>query len=223
MRSLRSCLWLGLLGLLAMPGSARAEALDSAAVSEFLQRLVEQRTSAEAWQVDFQEERRSPLLQEPVRTEGTLYFASPSALRREVRQPTPSLTISNGRTLWMVYPDFQEVEEYPLERLPQIAESLRLVGEVLQGKELPRRFLLQGERLDKQTRLILQPRGTARRQLRQATVIFSQDGKAHRMELELSDGTRTRIEFLRERPFSPPPGFFEFRPPENFRISRPLG
>src|SRR3982751_3433001 len=65
-------------------------------------------------QADFQEERVIRLMKKPVVSSGTVWFQPPNKFRREVKGNSPSISVSNGRDLWIYYPNFKSAERYPL-------------------------------------------------------------------------------------------------------------
>lgn len=52
------------------------------------------------------------VFQQPIVSEAKLWFNRPNQFRWEVVKPAPSLTISDGKWLWMYYPEFQQAERY---------------------------------------------------------------------------------------------------------------
>jgi outer membrane lipoprotein-sorting protein len=223
---MRDWLFGSILVILLVGGSsagAGAQELSPEETVALLRSLEKSRTTAGPRKVDFREVKISPLLQEPSTLEGTLFYASPDLLRREVRSPAPSSTISNGVNLWMVYPDFQEVEVYELSRLPQVAESLQLLGEILRGRNWGRLFKIRAERVAGGYELEAIPRGAGRKQVRRIRMGLNDDLSATWVELLLNDQSSSRLEFDREKAFQPEPGFFEYVPSPDFRVSRPLG
>src|SRR5262245_51194624 len=65
-------------------------------------------------QADFQEQRVIRLMKKPVMSSGTVWFEVPNKFRREVKGNSPSITVSDGRDLWIYYPNFKSAERYPL-------------------------------------------------------------------------------------------------------------
>src|SRR5258705_11059300 len=65
-------------------------------------------------QADFQEQRMIRLMKKPILSSGKVWFQPPNKFRREVKANAPSLTVSNGRQLWIYYPNFKSPERYPL-------------------------------------------------------------------------------------------------------------
>ncbi len=89
-----------------------------------LQQLRDLHAKQPDFQATFTEQRTSHLLNKPVTSEGTVYFSVPDKFRREVRTPSPSTTVSNGHTMWIYYPAFNEVELYTLGQRSFFDESL---------------------------------------------------------------------------------------------------
>ena len=52
-------------------------------------------------QADFQEQRVIRLMKNPVTSSGTVWFQTPNKFRREVKGNSPSITVSDGRDLWI--------------------------------------------------------------------------------------------------------------------------
>src|SRR5438132_11678743 len=65
-------------------------------------------------QADFQEQRVIRLMKKPILSSGTIWFQPPNKFRREVKGNSPSVTVSDGRELWIYYPNFKSAERYPL-------------------------------------------------------------------------------------------------------------
>jgi outer membrane lipoprotein-sorting protein len=65
-------------------------------------------------QADFQERRVIRVMKNPVLSSGTVWFQPPNKFRREVKGNSPSITVSDGRELWIYYPNFKSAERYPL-------------------------------------------------------------------------------------------------------------
>lgn len=202
--------------------AAEPTPLDARQTDELLARIAQSRQSSGPRQITFREIRTSPLFALPIAESGELFFAAPRSLRREIAQPSPSSTISNGQTLWMVYPEFQEVEIYDLARTPALADSLRALGEVLQGHQLEQFFKISALPLEKSWQLDLTARGRFRRTINSARLLLREDLSAQSIEMRFPDGSQTRLELDQERPFQPTAGFFEFSTPPGFRESRPL-
>jgi len=53
-------------------------------------------------------------MKKPVVSSGTVWFQPPNKFRREVKGNSPSVTVSDGRELWIYYLNFKSAERYPL-------------------------------------------------------------------------------------------------------------
>src|SRR6266542_4737012 len=84
--------------------------LSEADLKNLLAGIRQNRTS----QADFQEQRMIRLMKKPVVSSGTVWFQPPNKFRREVKGNSPSVTVSDGRELWIYYPNFKSAERYPL-------------------------------------------------------------------------------------------------------------
>jgi len=52
------------------------------------------------------------VFQQPIVSEARLCFSRPNLFRWEVVKPSFSLTVTDGKWLWMYYPEFQQAERY---------------------------------------------------------------------------------------------------------------
>src|SRR2546430_3965840 len=50
------------------------------------------------------------LMKKPILSAGKVWFQPPNKFRREVTGSSPSLTVSDGRQLWIYYPSFKSAE-----------------------------------------------------------------------------------------------------------------
>ncbi|HEX4638622.1 MAG TPA: outer membrane lipoprotein carrier protein LolA, partial [Chthoniobacterales bacterium] len=103
-----------LLCLLASASIARAESLSEAEIKNLFARISERRTAAPDVHADFQEQKTMRLMTKPIVSAGKIWFHAPNKFRREVSGNSPSVTVSNGRDLWIYYPNFKSAEHYAL-------------------------------------------------------------------------------------------------------------
>src|SRR3982750_2924931 len=94
--------------------AAQAEPLASPDVKALLDRIRAKRAGAPQLQADFQEEKTVHLMNKPISSSGKVWFQKPDKFRREVKGNSPSITVSDGRQLWIYYPKFQSAEHYSL-------------------------------------------------------------------------------------------------------------
>ncbi len=197
--------------------------LDVEGREQLMQKLEELRKGSKSIRVEFQESRKSPLLARPVVSRGTLYFSPPDSFRRETVQPQPSQVISDGKTLWMVYPEFDEVEIYPLQKLPAVGHMLRAISSSLDPAGLSRRFRVNAFSIPDGFLLDLEPRGVMRREISRVRLELDSSLKVRSTWIRTSEGGDIQIDFQNETFHEVPSGFFQFQPPPKMQISRPLG
>src|SRR6266536_5524845 len=81
---------------------ARSAPLSEADLKNLLAGIRQNRST----QADFQEQRMIRLMKKPILSSGKVWFQPPNKFRREVKGNSPSLTVSDGRQLWIYYPNF---------------------------------------------------------------------------------------------------------------------
>lgn len=224
MVSIRSCLrptFLALVFSVLGTGLLSAAELSPAQADQLLQRLA-QRPEASGVSLRFQEERRLPLLTDPVRETGTLQFLPPDKFRRDV--PGSSLTISDGQTLWLYYPELRQAEKYPLARNRLLSDSLRSITAALNLQNEAKQFSSRVTEEGSSYRIDLTPlRGAMRKAVKTISVWFSSDLKLQRIQILGTQGEDTRIQFSDERPLKSGEGNFTFDPPQGVNVTEPLG
>jgi hypothetical protein len=192
-------------------------------IAGFLSRLDEGGDREKARRIEFREQKFSPLFRDPVIATGTLWFAPPDKFRREVPPPDPSTIIGNGQKLWLLYPDFKEIEEYDLDGKFPFAREMEIFLSGLALRDLPRKFRIRAwgdaERI---SRMELRPRGGSRAGVQRILITMNPDSKPKTLEIFSHDGTRSIWDILGESHFSPPPGFFEPLIPPDWKMQRPL-
>src|SRR6267154_5946119 len=100
----------GILLALALVSVAKSAPISDSELKNLLAAIRQNRTT----QADFQEERVIRLMKKPVVSSGTVWFQPPNKFRREVKGNSPSVTVSDGRELWIYYPNFKSAERCPL-------------------------------------------------------------------------------------------------------------
>ncbi|MGZ4983686.1 MAG: LolA family protein, partial [Chthoniobacterales bacterium] len=95
-------------------GLASAEPLAPNDLKALLARIREKRAGAPQVHADFQEEKTIRMMNKPVTSLGKVWFQAPNKFKREVTGNSPSVTVSDGQTLWIYYPKFQSAERYSL-------------------------------------------------------------------------------------------------------------
>src|SRR5881396_38293 len=100
-------------------------------------------------QADFQEERVIRLMKKPILSSGKVWFEPPNKFRREVRGSSPSVTVSDGKQLWIYYPNFKSAEHYELGKRSPLDAAMAAVNTALNLENVESSFTISGTRTDK--------------------------------------------------------------------------
>ena len=215
---------LSVLAFLATLAFTRAADLPPAETQALMKTLQEHRAKFPSLTADFTEQKTTHLLTRPLTSEGTIAFQVPNNFRREVKGPSPSLTISDGAKLWIYYPAFKEAELYTLGQRQFFDDSIAALTAGLNFQHLEKFYTCTAAREAEGYRLALIPRtGGLRRMVKELTVFVDTDCKIQRTETTLPKGDRIVTIYKNHRPTALPASTFEFAPPADAHISQPLG
>src|SRR5215472_15338127 len=112
-------------------------------------------------QADFQEERVIRLMKKPVVSSGTVWFQPPNKFRREVKGHSPSITVSDGRELWIYYPNFKSAERYPLGKGSPLDATVAAINSALNLENIETSFNISATKTGNGSELQLLPRTAA--------------------------------------------------------------
>jgi outer membrane lipoprotein-sorting protein len=209
-----------LLAVLLSASALNAQELSPKEVEAFLARLSESRGGA-AMQANFREERRLALMNKPVIETGTISFLPPDKFRRQV--DGGSLTVCDGDTLWLFYPQFGDAEKYTLSSNRPLRESVAAMTSGFGLQNLSRNYNVQAWKTPDGYRARLTPKTSSlRKAVAEIQVDISNELSAKRLEIVGTEGDRTFITFSNERRVNLSPENFRFQPPEGIRVSEPL-
>jgi outer membrane lipoprotein-sorting protein len=209
-----------LLAVLLSASALNAQELSPKEVEAFLARLSESRGGA-AMQANFREERRLALMNKPVIETGTISFLPPDKFRRQV--DGGSLTVCDGDTLWLFYPQFGEAEKYTLSSNRPLRESVAAMTSGFGLQNLSKNYDVQAWKTPDGHRAKLTPKTSSlRKAVAEIQVDISDEFSAKRLEIVGTEGDRTFITFSNERRVNLSPENFRFQPPEGIRVSEPL-
>ena len=209
-----------LLLLLIGISTLQSQELPPKEVEALLARLAESRGGS-GMQANFREERRLALMEKPVIETGTVSFLPPDMFRREVNGG--SLTVCNGDTLWIFYPQFREVEKYTLSSNRPLRESISAMTSGFGLQDLGKNYRVQAWQTAEGYRIELHPKTSSlRKAVRAIQVNISDQLYARRVEIVGADGDRTTITFSGERKVKLSPEDFRFQPPAGVRVSEPM-
>src|SRR5881392_2378425 len=99
-------------------------------------------------QADFQEERVIRLMKKPILSSGRISFQPPNKFRREVKGNSPSITVSDGRQLWIYYPNFKSAERYPLGKRSPLDATIAAINSALNLENIENTFHIAATRTD---------------------------------------------------------------------------
>lgn len=201
-----------------------AQQLSSSDADAFIARLRAGREKHPALTADFTEVKTSHLLKKPVTTTGVIAFAAPDKFRREVTGDNPSLTVSNGRQLWIYYPNFKEVELYDLGGRGAFDESIAALTAGLNFQGVEKFYRYDVFRDGGATRIDLRPRSSGlKRMIRSLSIFVSPELRIERTVAELPKGDRLVITYRNQKPGNLPASQFNFEPPAGANVTKPLG
>src|ERR1041385_8684485 len=112
-------------------------------------------------QADFQEERVIRLMKKPILSSGRIWFQPPNKFRREVKGNSPSVTVSDGRQLWIYYPNFKSAERYPLGKGSPLDSTVAAINSALNLENIETSFNVSATKSDNGHELVLLPRTAA--------------------------------------------------------------
>jgi outer membrane lipoprotein-sorting protein len=166
----------------------------------------------------------SKLLNRPIVTEGTIAFTVPDKFRREVKGASPSTTISNGKTLWIYYPKFNEAELYTLGQHSFFDDSMQALTAGFSFDHFEEYYRLKAFREENGYRLELVPkRPNLKRLLKMLTLWIDPAFTPLKGKIILPKGDEVTTVYKNVVRTQLAAAVFEFTPPEGVRISKPLG
>jgi outer membrane lipoprotein-sorting protein len=200
--------------------SLQSQELPPQEVEALLARLAESRRGS-GMQANFREVRRLALMEKPVIETGTVSFLPPDMFRREVNGG--SLTVCNGDTLWIFYPQFREVEKYMLSSNRALRDSISAMTSGFGLQSLGDNYKVQAWQTDDGYRIKLLPKSSSlRKAVTELQVDISDQLYARRVEIFGAEGDRTTLTFSDERKVKLSPEDFRFQPPAGVRVSDPM-
>src|SRR6266480_1691879 len=132
------------IGLISLTSFAKADPLSTTDLTNLLARIRENRTT----QADFQEQRVMRLMTKPILNSGRVWFQPPNRFRREVKGNSPSLTVSDGRELWIYYPNFKSAERYPLGKGSPLDSTVAAINSSLNLENVEHTFQISATKTD---------------------------------------------------------------------------
>jgi outer membrane lipoprotein-sorting protein len=174
-------------------------------------------------QADFQEQRVIRLMKNPILSSGKVWFQPPNKFRREVKGSSPSLTVSDGRQLWIYYPNFKSAERYPLGKGSPLDSTVAAINSSL-NLDVENTFQIAAAKIENGYELRLMPRSPSMKRVFQRLDLRINDQlRVERTEMLLPNGDRIVTTYSNQTRGPVPGSIFEFTPPPGTEVSTPLG
>ena len=209
-----------IVAVLTLTSIARTAPLSETDLKNLLAAIRQNRTT----QADFQEERVIRLMKKPVVSSGTVWFQPPNKFRREVKGNSPSVTVSDGRELWIYYPNFKSAERYPLGKGSPLDATVAAINSALNLENIETSFNVSATNSDTGHELALLPRtGAMKRVFQKLDLRINNEFRVERTDMLLPNGDRIVTTYSKQTRAPIPPSTFEFKPPSGTEVTTPLG
>ena len=175
-------------------------------------------------QADFQEQRMIRLMKKPILSAGKVWFQPPNKFRREVTGSSPSLTVSDGRQLWIYYPNFKSAERYPLGKGSPLDSTVAAINSSLNLEDVENTFQIAAAKTANGYDLRLLPRAASmKRVFQKLDLRINEQLRIDRTDMLLPNGDRIVTTYSNQTRGAVPGSMFEFTPPAGTEVSTPLG
>src|SRR5438094_10561615 len=211
---------LAALAFAALTSIGKTAPLSEADLNNLLAGIRQNRTT----QADFQEERVIRLMQKPVLNAGTVWFQPPNKFRREVKGNSPSVSASDGRDLWIYYPNFKSAERYPLGKGSPLDATVAAINSALNLENIETSFNISATKTENGYELQLLPRSYAmKRAFQKLDLRINEKFRVERTDMLLPNGDRIVTTYSNQTRAPIPASTFEFKPPAGTEVTTPLG
>ena len=208
------------LAFIALASIARTAPLSEADLENLLAGIRQNRST----QADFQEQRVIRLMKKPILSSGTIWFQPPNKFRREVKGNSPSVTVSDGRELWIYYPNFKSAERYPLGKGSPLDSTVAAINSALNLENVENSFQINATKTDKGYELALLPRTASMKRVFQKLDLHIDDNlRVERTDMLLLNGDRIVTTYSNQTRAEVPLSTFDFKPPPGTEVTTPLG
>src|SRR5437763_6624407 len=191
-----------MLAVRALTFVANAAPLSEAELKNLLTAIRQNRTT----RADFQEERVIRLMKKPVVSAGTVWFQPPNKFRREVKGNSPSVTVSDGRELWIYYPNFKSAERYPLGKGSPLDATVAAINSALNLENIESSFNITATKTENRYQLQLMPRSYAmKRAFQKLDLKINEKFRVEGTDMLLPNGDRIVTTYSNQTPPPIPP------------------
>ncbi len=201
------------------------ERLDTSATADLLQRLDRlKEENGGGMSADFTEVRQTRMLKEPLVTNGSMIFQSPDSFRRELTGGNASITVSNGKKLWIYYPNFKEAELYTMGEQTFFDDSISALTAGLSYARMPEYYRIEAyQEPSGYSRLVLTPKKrNLRRIIEQMTLTLDSSLAPVRTVVNLPKQDRLVTEYRNIERKRYGASLFEFTPPAGTNVTKPM-
>src|SRR5437868_3300329 len=208
------------LAFVALTCTGKTAPLSEADLKNLLAGIRQNRTT----QADFQEQRVIRLMKKPVVSSGAVWFQPPNKFRREVKGNSPSITVSDGRQLWIYYPNFKSAERYPLGKSSPLDSTVAAINSALNLENIENTFQINATRSDKGYDLALLPRtASMKRVFQKLDLHINENLGVERTDMLLPNGDRNVTSYSNQTRAPIPGSTFEFKLPTGTEVTTTLG
>src|SRR3954467_12538251 len=142
-----------------------AQPLSQPDIKALLSKVRDRRTSAPHVHAEFREERIVHLMKHPIVSTGKVWFEPPNKFRREVNGSSPSVTVCDGRQLWIYYPNFKSAEHYELGKRSPLDAALAAINTALNLENVENTFTIAATQTDRGYEFRLLPRNPSMKRI----------------------------------------------------------
>ena len=209
---------------LALAPAVSGEPLAPNEVKTLLDQIRAKRAAAPQVQADFEEEKTVHLMNKPIVSSGKVWFAAPDKFRREVKGNSPSMTVSDGRQLWIYYPKFQSAEHYSLGKHSPLDAGIAALTAALNLENVENSYHITASKAENGYELQLVPRNPSlKRLLKTFTIQMNAELQVQHTEMVQPNGDHIVTRYANESRAAIDPATFEFTPPAGTNVTTPLG
>ncbi len=210
--------------LIASGATISAEPLAPNDVKALLEKIRAKRVGAPQMQADFAEQKDVHLMNKPISSTGKVWFQEPNKFRREVKGSSPSITVSDGATLWIFYPKFQSAEKYSLGKRSPLDAGIAALTAALNLEHVENSYHITASKQGDGFELLLAPRNPSlKRLLKTFDIHLNADLQVQRTEMVQPNGDHIATSYTNESRAPIPGSTFEFTPPAGTNVTTPLG
>ena len=204
----------------ALLSAAKTAPLSEAELKNLLAGVRQNRST----QADFQEERVIRLMKKPVVSSGRISFQPPNKFRREVKGNAPSVTVSDGRQLWIYYLNFKSAERYPLGKGSPLDSTVAAINSALNLENIENTFQINAAKMENGYELTLLPRTPSmKRAFQKLDLRINDNLRVERTDMLLPNGDRIVTTYSNQTRAPVPASTFDFKPPPGTEVTTPLG